>query len=64
MGEPGSGLAPGEEGNRLLDPALARPGRFRRRDCAAGHDPSDGYLSPVFANLAGFPPGFRDMAVR
>ena len=39
------------------DPTVTADGlRRRARDYAAGHDLWDGYLSPVFANLTGFPP--------
>jgi acetyl esterase/lipase len=39
------------------DPSVTADGlRRRARDYAAGHDLSDGYLSPVFANLTDFPP--------
>jgi epsilon-lactone hydrolase len=39
------------------DPSVTAAGMRRRaQDYAAGHDLSDGYLSPVFANLTGLPP--------
>jgi monoterpene epsilon-lactone hydrolase len=40
-----------------VDPSVTPDGlRRRARDYAAGHDPADGRISPVFADLTGFPP--------
>jgi acetyl esterase/lipase len=40
-----------------VDPSVTPDGlRRRARDYAAGHDLTDGRISPVFADLTGFPP--------
>jgi acetyl esterase/lipase len=44
-------------GKAAADPALTPAGLARRaRDYADGHDPADGRISPLFADLAGLPP--------
>jgi acetyl esterase/lipase len=44
-------------GKAAADPALTPAGLARRgRDYAGGHDPADGRISPLFADLAGLPP--------
>jgi epsilon-lactone hydrolase len=40
-----------------VDPSVTPDGlRVRARDYARGHDPADGRISPLFADLTGFPP--------
>jgi monoterpene epsilon-lactone hydrolase len=44
-------------GKAAVDPALTPAGLARRaRDYAGAHDPADGRISPLFADLAGLPP--------
>jgi acetyl esterase/lipase len=44
-------------GKAAADPALTPAGLARRaRDYADGHDPADGRIGPLFADLAGLPP--------